>query len=145
MLAPTTSHRSRREIRLAADSLVDSTGAPIVLSTPPLVKSAEPSMDELPAEPDRSMADEQLISMLVNRARSEGLQPTGEGGLLPQPTERMPESAAGRRDHHHLVAVGQGTDPRGDLRPPGRGLRSRRDVLGIWAGDRLQAAQYTIV
>ncbi|MEV0829494.1 hypothetical protein AB0I80_50400 [Nonomuraea rubra] len=30
------------------------------------------SMKELPVEPDRSMTDEQLISMLVNRAHSEG-------------------------------------------------------------------------
>jgi hypothetical protein len=56
------------------------------------------SMNELPAELDRSMADEQLISMLVDRARSEGLQRTGEGGLLQQLTKRVLESP-GRRDY----------------------------------------------
>lgn len=29
-------------------------------------------------------SDEQLVAMLVDRARSEGLQLTGEGGLSPQ-------------------------------------------------------------
>jgi hypothetical protein len=38
-------------------------------------------------------SDEQLIAMLVDRARSEGLQLTGEGGLLQQLTKRLLESA----------------------------------------------------
>ncbi len=33
-----------------------------------------------------SMSDDQLVAMLVDRARSEGLQLTGEGGLLQQLT-----------------------------------------------------------
>ncbi|WP_373463508.1 transposase [Streptomyces sp. B4I13] len=37
--------------------------------------------------------DEQLVAMLVDRARSEGLQLTGEGGLLQQLTKRVLESA----------------------------------------------------
>jgi hypothetical protein len=44
-------------------------------------------------DPARSMTDEQLISMLVDRTRSEGLQLTGEGGLLQQLTKRVLESA----------------------------------------------------
>ncbi|MEJ8661012.1 hypothetical protein WKI58_31625 [Streptomyces halotolerans] len=38
-----------------------------------------------------SVSDEQLIAMLVDRARSEGLQLTGEGGLLQRllPTEQV--------------------------------------------------------
>jgi putative transposase len=45
-------------------------------------------------EPSVSAAsDEQLIAMLVNRARSEGLQLSGEGGLLQQLTKRVLESA----------------------------------------------------
>ncbi|WP_435874901.1 IS256 family transposase [Nonomuraea wenchangensis] len=59
-------------------------------------------MNELPAEPDRSMTDEQLISMLVNRARSEGLQLTGEGGLLQQLTKRVLESALEGEITDHL-------------------------------------------
>src|SRR5215212_3874084 len=38
-------------------------------------------------------SDEQLIGMLVDRARTEGLQLTGEGGLLQQLTKRVLESA----------------------------------------------------
>ncbi|MDQ0938680.1 hypothetical protein QFZ67_000385 [Streptomyces sp. V1I1] len=38
-------------------------------------------------------SDEQLVAMLVDRARSEGLQLTGEGGLLQQLTKRVLESA----------------------------------------------------
>src|SRR6478672_1608306 len=52
-----------------------------------------PSMNEPLAEPNRSITDEKLISMLVDRARSEGLQLTGEGGLLQQLTKRVLESA----------------------------------------------------
>ena len=37
--------------------------------------------------------DEQLIAMLVDRARSEGPKLTGEGGLLQQLTKRVLESA----------------------------------------------------
>ncbi len=38
-------------------------------------------------------SDEQLVAMLVDRARSEGLQLTGEGGLLQQLTKRVLEPA----------------------------------------------------
>ncbi|WP_355043143.1 transposase [Nonomuraea glycinis] len=48
------------------------------------------------------MSDEQLISMLVNRARSEGLQLTGEGGLLQQLTKRVLESALEGEITDHL-------------------------------------------
>jgi putative transposase len=37
--------------------------------------------------------DEQLIALLVDRARGEGLKLTGEGGLLQQLTKRVLESA----------------------------------------------------
>jgi putative transposase len=40
-----------------------------------------------------AVTDEQLISMLVDRARGEGLKLTGEGGLLQQLTKRVLESA----------------------------------------------------
>jgi putative transposase len=40
-----------------------------------------------------AVSDEQLIGMLVDRARSDGLQLTGEGGLLQQLTKRVLESA----------------------------------------------------
>lgn len=38
-------------------------------------------------------SDEQLIAMLVDRARGDGLKLTGEGGLLQQLTKRVLESA----------------------------------------------------
>jgi putative transposase len=38
-------------------------------------------------------SDDQLIAMLVDRARNQGLQLTGEGGLLQQLTKRVLESA----------------------------------------------------
>jgi phage I-like protein len=37
--------------------------------------------------------DDQLIDELVSRAQAEGLQLTGEGGLLQQLTKRLLESA----------------------------------------------------
>ncbi|EST18324.1 hypothetical protein M878_45390 [Streptomyces roseochromogenus subsp. oscitans DS 12.976] len=40
-----------------------------------------------------AVSDEQLVAMLVDRARNDGLQLTGEGGLLQQLTKRALESA----------------------------------------------------
>ncbi len=48
------------------------------------------------------VADDQLIAMLVGRARSEGLQLTGEGGLLQQLTKRVLESALEGEITDHL-------------------------------------------
>jgi len=47
-------------------------------------------------------SDEQLIAMLVDRGRSEGLQLTGEGGLLQQLTKRVLESALEGEITDHL-------------------------------------------
>jgi len=47
-------------------------------------------------------SDEQLIAMLVDRARNEGLQLTGEGGLLQQLTKRVLESALEGEITDHL-------------------------------------------
>jgi transposase-like protein len=52
------------------------------------------------AEPAAS--DEQLIAMLVDRARSEGMQLTGAGGLLQQLTKRVLESALEGEITDHL-------------------------------------------
>src|SRR5436189_1177285 len=49
-----------------------------------------------------AVSDEQLIGMLVDRARSEGLQLTGEGGLLQQLTKRVLESALEGEITDHL-------------------------------------------
>ena len=48
---------------------------------------------ELDAGSTAAVTDEQLIAMLVDRARGDGLQLTGEGGLLQQLTKRVLESA----------------------------------------------------
>ena len=48
------------------------------------------------------MSDEQLIAMLVERARGEGLQLSGEGGLLQQLTKRVLESALEGEITDHL-------------------------------------------
>ena len=61
-------------------------------------------------EPDESarlgqpapVSDEQLVAMLVERARSEGLQLTGQGGLLQQLAKRVLESALEGEITDHL-------------------------------------------
>jgi transposase-like protein len=59
--------------------------------------------DESVAEPvGAATSDEQLIAMLVDRARSEGLQLAGEGGLLQQLTKRVLESALEGEITDHL-------------------------------------------
>lgn len=60
------------------------------------------------------VSDEQLVAMLVERARSEGLQLTGQGGLLQQLTKRVLESALEGEITDHLGyerhdAVGRGS------------------------------------
>ena len=47
-------------------------------------------------------SDEQLIAMLVDRARTEGMQLTGAGGLLQQLTKRVLESALEGEITDHL-------------------------------------------
>ncbi|MGW2354185.1 IS256 family transposase [Actinacidiphila glaucinigra] len=49
-----------------------------------------------------AVSDDQLIGMLVDRARTEGLQLTGEGGLLQQLTKRVLESALEGEITDHL-------------------------------------------
>jgi hypothetical protein len=49
------------------------------------------SADLPPAQADA--VDEQLVGQLVEQARANGLQLTGEGGLLQQLTKRVLESA----------------------------------------------------
>ncbi len=46
--------------------------------------------------------DDQLAGILVDRTRAEGLQLTGEGGLLGQLTKRVPESALDGEMSDHL-------------------------------------------
>lgn len=54
----------------------------------------EPIVEQGPAAgPADPVSDEQLVAMLVDRARGDGLKLTGEGGLLQQLTKRVLESA----------------------------------------------------
>ncbi|SFF97448.1 Transposase, Mutator family [Streptomyces mirabilis] len=60
------------------------------------------------------VSDDQLVAMLVERARSERLQLTGQGGLLQQLTKRVLESALEGEITDHLGyekhdAVGRGS------------------------------------
>ena len=48
------------------------------------------------------VSDEQLVTMLVERARPEELQLTGQGGLLQQLTKRVLESALEGEITDHL-------------------------------------------
>src|SRR3954453_1882197 len=60
------------------------------------------SVEQVVESPVSAASDEQLIAMLVDRARSEGLQLTGEGGLLQQLTKRVLESALEGEITDHL-------------------------------------------
>ena len=56
--------------------------------------TTEPLVEQGPAAaPAGVVTDEQLVAMLVDRARGDGLKLTGEGGLLQQLTKRVLESA----------------------------------------------------
>ena len=56
--------------------------------------TTEPIVEQGPAAgPVGVVSDEQLVAMLVDRARGDGLKLTGDGGLLQQLTKRVLESA----------------------------------------------------
>jgi hypothetical protein len=79
----------------------------VELETVEPVESAESGQSE-------PVSDEQLVAMLVERARSEGLQLTGQGGLLQQLTKRVLEFALEGEITDHLGyerhdAVGRGS------------------------------------
>jgi transposase-like protein len=92
-----------------------------------------------------AVTDEQLISMLVDRARGDGLRLTGEGGLLQQLTKRVLESALEGEitdhvgyDKHDSVGKGSGNSRNGtraktvltDIGPVE--VRVPRDVAGTF-------------
>src|SRR3954451_13237471 len=60
------------------------------------------SVGKAAGRPSSAVGDEQLVAMLVERARSEGLQLTGQGGLLQQLTKRVLESALEGEITDHL-------------------------------------------
>lgn len=64
--------------------------------------SVEAVEEVLPVELAADLLDDQLIGKLVDRARSQGLQLTGEGGLLQQLTKRVLESALEGEITDHL-------------------------------------------
>lgn len=77
------------------------------------LETAEP-VESAPSGQPAPVSDEQLVAMLVERARSEGLQLTGQGGLLQQLTNRVLESALEGEITDHLGyerhdAVGRGS------------------------------------
>ncbi|AOR30961.1 transposase [Streptomyces fodineus] len=57
------------------------------------------------ADVSAKAVDDQLIDELVSRAQAEGLQLTGEGGLLQQLTKRLLESALEGEINDHLGYV----------------------------------------
>jgi transposase-like protein len=57
---------------------------------------------EQESAPDPAASDEQLVAMLVERARKEGRQLTGEGGLLQHLTKSVLESALEGEITDHL-------------------------------------------
>ena len=86
-----------------------------------MTETAEPGPVESSVQvPPGAATDEQLIGMLVDRARSEGLQLTGEGGLLQQLTKRVLESAFEGEitdhlgyDKHEVAGRGSGNSRNG--------------------------------
>lgn len=115
-------------------------------STESVEQSSDPSAN--------GTSDERLIAMLVDRARTEGLELTGEGGLLRQLTKRVLGSALGARSLTTSAmtsttwpgstaatprngTLGQDRDYR---RRSGRGSGAPRYCRHLRAADRQEAA-----
>jgi putative transposase len=73
----------------------------VVTETKPVAVGAEGAGAELMSAAEIPV-DDQLVGMLVDRARAEGLALTGEGGLLAQLTKRVLESALEGEITDHL-------------------------------------------
>jgi putative transposase len=73
----------------------------VVTETKPVAVGAEGAAIELMSAAEIPV-DDQLVGMLVDRARAEGLALTGEGGLLAQLTKRVLESALEGEITDHL-------------------------------------------
>lgn len=69
-----------------------------------MMSHVDDTEDTTPAAPTAGLdgLDEQLISQLIDRAKSGGLQLTGEGGVLQQLTKRLLESALDGEITDHL-------------------------------------------
>jgi putative transposase len=67
-----------------------------------MITSVEVVEEIRPVELSADLLDDQLIGKRVDRARSRGLQLTGEGGLLQQLTKRVLESALEGEITDHL-------------------------------------------
>ena len=85
-----------------------------------------------------AVTDEWLITMLVDRARGHGLQLTGDGGLLPQRTERVLESVldgeiTGHVGYDKHDSAGKGS---GNTRTGGRTKTVFTDVGPVPDPDR---------
>jgi Transposase, Mutator family len=63
----------------------------MIKETPEMTETVveQESVEKPAVTPVPAASDEQLVAMLVDRARSEGLQLTGEGGLLQMLTKRV--------------------------------------------------------
>jgi putative transposase len=97
-----------------------------------VIVSVEAVEEGRPSELPADLLDEQLIGRLVDRARSEGLQLTGEGGLLQQLTKRVLESALEGEITGHLGY--EKHDPAGDGSGNSRnGTRSKTVLTEIGA------------
>jgi putative transposase len=101
------------------------TDTAVELETVEPVESAQPGQTV-------SVSDEQLVAMLVERARAEGLQLTGQGGLL-QLTKRVLESALEGETTDHLGCE------RHDA--AGRGSGNSRKGAGRDRADRCRAGR----
>jgi putative transposase len=69
---------------------------------------SEPETAEAAVPQPPKSVDDRLIDELVGRAQAEGLQLTGEGGLLQQLTKRLLESALESDADRPAISRGQG-------------------------------------
>jgi putative transposase len=104
--------------------------------------------------PQGAASEEQLIAMLMGRARTQVLRLTGEGGLLQQLTKRVLESALEGEitdhvgyDKHDAAGRGGGNSRNGTRAKtvltdvgPGRGQGAQGHRRHLRATDRPQAA-----
>ena len=66
-----------------------------------VINDEKAAVDLDAAQPQPGVASDELVRQLAERARAEGLRPTGEGGLLSQLTKVVVESALdGELDDH---------------------------------------------
>jgi transposase-like protein len=84
---------------------------------------------------------EEPAALAAEKVSGDGLRLMGEGGLLPELVQHLMQAALEAEMGEHLAAGAGRTGGRGS-RSGGNMRNGDREILGLWAGDGGEGAEY---